>query len=146
MSKKDNQLTKRQRAVVHDLFNSQMDEMEVLAKHGLSLRIYRKWLENERFRQELEFYIEANRRQSRLIIARYAPFAAAKLVELAESSSGETSRKACMEIITADGDIKKVAGTKPLDATERPAEEQSCLSDDKMSKLLAVLAEDSAEQ
>lgn len=100
MSEKQKQMSKRQLAVIEDLFAGNMDEAEVLKKHSVSNRLYSKWLRDEVFSGELRFRIESGQRQSELIIARYVPAAAAKLVALTESGKEETARKACLDIIS----------------------------------------------
>ncbi len=100
MSEKQKHMSKRQLEVIDDLFAGNMDEAEVLEKHSVSNRLYSKWLRDEVFSGELRFRIESGQRQSELIIARYAPAAAAKLVALTESGKEETARKACLDIIS----------------------------------------------
>ena len=101
MSDKPKQLSKRQLAVAEDLFDGKLDESEILEKHNLSISTLRKWLGSENFAGELTFRTEAARRQSEMIIARFAPAAAAKLVALTECEKEETRRKACLDVITA---------------------------------------------
>ena len=93
-------LSKKQLAVIDDLFDGRSKEADVLKKHKVSKGIYRKWLKEENFVGELAFRVEASRRQSDLIIAKFAPKAALKLVELADSEKNDTSRKACLDIIS----------------------------------------------
>lgn len=133
-------LSKRQLAVIRDLFNGELDEQAVLDKHKISRNIYDKWLADEQFSEQLRERITSSHRQSELIIARYAPLAAAKLVQLTESENQETARKACLDIISLPP-----ATTKKNQATSasEPAGEQEGqqLSDETVSRLLAVLAE-----
>jgi hypothetical protein len=132
-------LSKRQLAVIEDLFNGELDEQTVLDKHGISRNLYRKWLADEGFANEFDRKIASAYRQSEFIIARYAPLAAAKLVELTESESQETARKACLDIIS----LPQAAAKKNKGPSEaEPAEEEPELSDETVSKLLAVLAEE----
>ena len=65
-------LTKRQLAVIDDLFSSAGDEAAVLERHNISLNVFRKWLAEAKFTDEIAFRAESALRQSRLIIARYA--------------------------------------------------------------------------
>jgi len=132
-------LSTRQLGVVDDLFAGQLSEKEVLSKHRLGIGTYRKWLEDELFANELAFRIESARLQGRLIIARYAPVAAAKLVQLTASDKEETARKACLDIISLPMDKKQ--------ASEPGGEKEDEISEDKISpktasKLLEVLAEE----
>lgn len=93
-------LTKKQLAVIEDLFAGELDEQAVLNKHRVSRILYDKWLSDECFTRQFTERIGRAYRQSELIIARYAPLAAAKLVQLTESESHETARKACLDIIS----------------------------------------------
>jgi hypothetical protein len=97
-------LTRKQLAVLDDLFSSDSSANEsgaggILEKHGVSAADYRRWHSEEAFAQEYEARLAALGRQSRLLIARYASFAAAKLIALTESENQETARKACLDII-----------------------------------------------
>jgi len=134
------QLTKRQLAVIDDLLSGELDEQAALDKHKVSRNIYNKWLADEQFSEQLRERITSSHRQSELIVARYAPLAAAKLVELTESQNPETARKACLDIMSLPP-----AATKKIQATSasEPAGEQEGqqLSDETVSRLLAVLAE-----
>ena len=93
-------VTKRQAEVLDDLFGGEMSEVEVLAKHKVAMGTYRRWLECEVFVDEYDFRIESSRRQGQLIIARYVPAAAAKLVGLAGDDKGEVARKACLDVMS----------------------------------------------
>ncbi len=92
-------LTKRQLAVIDELFDGD-DEQAVLDKYKVSRRLYNKWLADDAFTGEFDRRIDAAFRQSAVLIARYAPLAAAKLVQLTESDKEETARKACLDIIS----------------------------------------------
>jgi hypothetical protein len=93
-------ITKKQRAVLDDLFAGLDNEQQVLDRHKVSQKVYEKWQTDEVFLREFDLRLKRQRRQSDLIIARYATFAAAKLVQLTESANQETARKACLDIIT----------------------------------------------
>jgi hypothetical protein len=134
------QLTKRQLAVIDDLLSGELDEQAALDKHKVSRNIYNKWLADEQFSEQLRERITSSHRQSELIVARYAPLAAAKLVELTESQNPETARKACLDIMSLPpAATKKIQATS---ASERADEQEGQrLSDETVSRLLAVLAE-----
>ena len=75
-----------------------------------------------------------------MLIARYSLVAAAKLVQLTESEKEETARKACLDIIELPHqDTTKDQSGK----TDGEKEKLPELSDEKASRILAVLAEDS---
>ena len=127
-----NTLAKKQR-VIDDLFNGNGDEQAVLQKHRISTRVFNKWLADDDFREMFDQRIEAAYRQSRLIIARYAPLAAAKLLELTESEKEETARKACLDIIESKSQARPKT---PANTTEHTPS----ISSSRASKLLAALA------
>ena len=131
-------LSKRQMAVIDDLFDAADDEAEVLAKHHVSGYLYRRWLANETFCDELNFRIESAKRQSRHIIARYAPMAAAKLIELVASDKEETCRKACLEIIA----LQAGQQSPTMESAAKAEEDMPKLSAETASRLLAALAQE----
>ena len=134
-------LSKKQLAVIEEMFSEQLDEQQVLDKHKVSRNIYNKWLADSAFTDEFDRRTASARRQGELIIAKYASLAAAKLVQLTESKSQETARKACLDIISLPS-AKKPQGPSE---TEQAGEQQPQLSDETVSKLLAVLAEEKQE-
>jgi hypothetical protein len=136
-------LTKKQRAVIDDLFAGVADEQQVLDKHKVSKRLYEKWLANENFAEEFENRLAAARRQSEMIIARYATFAAAKLVQLTESQNPETARKACLDIITL---LRPVAERPETPSPEDNAESSAELPPEIASRLLSALASSNESQ
>jgi len=136
-------LKKRQLAVIDDMFSGELDEQSVLAKHKVSRDVYNKWLANDSFAEEFDRRIASAHRQSAALIARYAPLAAAKLVQLTESENQETARKACLDIISFPKIAAKEA-ERP-DKTKKDSDTQAeQLSEVTVSRLLAALAE--AEQ
>ena len=134
--KKQKHLTRRQLAVIDELFAGGMDETEVLAKHKVSTRLYRAWLADELFAGELKFRIESARRTGELIIARYTPVAAAKLVGLIDSNKAEICRRACLDILEA-GRQKDAATADCAESNQDQPDLPPALA----TKLLAVLAE-----
>ena len=135
---REKKLSRRQLAVLTELFTGDPDEQAVLAKYNVSRTIYNKWLADEAFAEAFDRRIAAAYRQSELIIARYAPLAAAKLVALTESTSQETARKACLDIIS----MPVSAARKTLQKSEAEAPPPSPpLPDQTASRLLAALAE-----
>lgn len=140
MSEKQKHMSKRQLEVIEDLFAGNMDEAEVLKKHSVSNRLYSKWLRDEVFSGELRFRIESGQRQSELIIARYAPAAAAKLVALTESGKEETARKACLDIISLPVSFGQ---SERQDVPEKNGlDPEAGLSPALAGKLLAALAKE----
>jgi len=134
--KKQKRLSKRQLAVIDELFAGGMDEAEVLQRYKLSTRLYREWLADKLFADELKFRIESAKRAGELIIARYTPVAAAKLVGLIDSDKAETVRRACLDIMSA-GRQQDTATTDSAPSNESRPD----LPPDLASKLLELLAE-----
>jgi hypothetical protein len=143
-------LNKRQLTVIEDLFNGNLDEQTVLDKHKVSRNLYNKWLTDDAFVGEFDRRIESAYRQSAALIARYAPLAAAKLVQLTESDKEETARKACLDIISMP--LFSRAKKTPAKGEPEPAEGSSdpvqgfALPAETASKLLSILAEESTEK
>jgi hypothetical protein len=144
---KTEKLKPRQFAVIDELFNGD-DEQAVLDKHKVSRRLYNKWLADSNFTGEFDRRIDAAYRQSAVLIARYAPLAAAKLVQLTESDKEETARRACLDIISMHASREsRDDGRGTKDETESAeSSPQSELSDQTASKLLSALAEESTEK
>jgi hypothetical protein len=147
---KRKQLSKRQLAVIADLFSGELDEQAVLEKHKVGETLFNKWQSDPAFIEQLEARIAAAYRQSAALIARYAPLAAAKLVALTESDKEETARKACLDILSL-----RPTGASTLLTTGDPpdfakgyagqaSDESACggpFSPETASRLLAALAE-----
>jgi hypothetical protein len=110
-------LTRRQRAVIEDLFTAEMDEQDVLDKHNVSGALYNRWLADERFAEHFERRIAQAHHSGRLILARYASVAAFKLVELTNCKKEEIARRACLDVISLDNP----AAVPSASATEDPA-------------------------
>lgn len=139
---KGKQLSKKQLAVIEDLFAGELDEQQVLDKHKISRNVYNKWLGDERFADEFSLRIASAHRQGQLIIAKYASLAAAKLVELTASGKEETARKACLDIISPPTLAAKKTQA-PTKAQQNASDEQARqLPPQTASRLLAALAEE----
>lgn len=128
-------ITKKQREVIEDLLAGEASEQQVLEKHKVSQRLYEKWQTDEFFLRAFDARLQRQRRQSEMIIARYATVAAAKLVELTESQNPETARKACLDIINL---LRPNAELKSPDPAE--AEQPADLPPELAGKLLEALA------
>jgi hypothetical protein len=133
-------LTKRQLAVLEDLFTGELDEQAVLDKHAVPRCLYERWLADERFTEQIERRIAHAYCQSRMILARYAPTAAVRLVELTDCEKEETARKACLDIISLQWPASHNAPSDAPPASQAPAPAPD-LSPETASRLLAALAE-----
>ena len=155
---KTEKLKPRQFAVIDELFNGD-DEQAVLDKYKVSRKLYNKWLADSNFTGEFDRRIDAAYRQSAVLIARYAPLAAAKLVQLTESDKEETARRACLDIISMHDtqchvERSETSGYRGKyhpqpDSSASPQNDPdllaSPLSPQAASRLLSALAEESTE-
>jgi hypothetical protein len=128
-------LTKRQRAVIEELFADQTNERDVLDKHNISPALYDQWLGDERFCECFERRIARAYREARLILARSAPQAARTLVELSKHK-GEPARKACLDILAPPADARPKETPPPAAANDPTTE----LPPETATRLLAALA------
>jgi hypothetical protein len=136
---KEKPLSAKQLAVIEDLFEGNK-EQEILEKHKLSRKLYEKWLADETFNRRLDRHAEWENRHSEFLLARSARQALSSLVKLAETETGETARKACVDLITISAN--RSAGTNAVQADNpAPSPESTLLSPEITGKLLAVLAE-----
>ncbi|MHC4619777.1 MAG: hypothetical protein ACYTEQ_18680 [Planctomycetota bacterium] len=142
---KQKRLSKRQWAVINDMFAGGLDEEAILEKHAVSRRVFNRWLGEEAFRVELRRRVEWLNLQSELVIARYKALAAAKLVHLTESEKGETARKACLDIIGV-GRRSDKQGKQAGGKAQGGGKGHQELPPETCSRLLAVLAEDKKER
>lgn len=139
---KKKQLSKRQLAVIAELFSGELDEQAVLDKYKVSRSLFNIWQSDDNFVEQFESRIAAAYRQSTALMARYAPLAAAKLIELTESEKPETARKACLDIISmpmlqADKKTQVLPEPKPADMQQPlPFSERTA------GRLLAILAKE----
>ena len=132
-------LSRKQLAVLDDMFKNGLTEQETLEKHNISPCRYRKWLENGLFEQEFNDRIDSATRQSRLVMARYLPWAAERLIQLTASEKDETARKACLDVISSHND------NAAQDIAEAPQPQKKLppqLTPEIASKMLAFLAEE----
>jgi len=128
-------LTKKQSIVLDELFESGGDETAVLKRHDISRKLWAKWLADKDFANEIAGRMDSSKRQSGIIISKYAPFAAAKLIELCGSENQETARKAALDIIN----LHRNQTPNTADDAETP--KLPSLDPATASKLLAALAE-----
>lgn len=132
-------LSKRQLAVLEDLFAGERDEQAVLDKYKVSRKLYNRWLTEPAFAEQIERSVAAAYRRSAVLVACNAPSAARKLLELTSSGQGETARKACLDIILMNTPARTAdtPAPPPGNSPARPP-----LSDETATRLLAALAEE----
>jgi len=131
-------LTKRQLDIIDDWFENGGNETAVLRKYNITHKKWKKWISDKAFNAAVADKVESVQRQSQILIAQYVPMAAAKLIQLCGSDKGETSRKACLDILAMRTDDRDACPSVSTDADE---EEKTMLDDETAAKILAVLAE-----
>ena len=129
-------ITRKQHAVIDDLFAGELEEQQVFEKHRINKRVYDKWLTEENFAGEFDRRLKSAHRQGELIIARFATVAAVKLVALTESANPETARKACLDVINYLRQNNQPSPAEQAGEAEQPTD----LPPELASRLLAALA------
>jgi len=135
--------TAKQSAVLDALFEGVLGLDDVLRKHKVPRATFSRWLADERFVGEFERRIEWLSLQSRAIIARYSALAAAKLVQLTESQSQETARKACLDVISLPRSFAAETRTAVNQTRAEPVEQG--LSPQIAGRILAALADEDTD-
>lgn len=145
--RKVRKLSMKQKRVLKELFAGTSSEAEVLKNNGVSEAVYGRWLADDIFAEQLEKRIAAARRQSDMIIAQHSSYAAAKLIELTQCEKEETVRKACLDIISWQGNsgkgmLKELAdGKDAKDKTDEQADEfEELLDEETAGKILEIMA------
>ena len=131
-------LTKKQKAVLDDLFSGELTTREVFEKWKVSRRTYYRWHNQECFSVEFDRLMALARNEPDLVFARYSSNVAERLVGLTACEKEETSRKACMDIITYPD---RKAGYRVK--TKEPPKEEPLpeLPPELASRLLTTLAD-----
>lgn len=137
---KHTQLTKKQLALIDDLFTSELNETEILQKHKVSRILYNKWLCDKNFMRDFDNRITIAFKRNAARLAQNVSKAVEKLITMTEGDK-ELSRKACLDIITLQ---KQVLSNQPAfrQETKQPENPNVCLSDEAAGKILAALAEE----
>jgi hypothetical protein len=132
-------LTAKQLQAIDDLFESGGDEAAVLTKHNIKRKDWQRWQSDKDFNDAITARLESAKQQSRIILAKYLPVAAAKLVHLCGSDKEETARRACLDILTLHkGQSPQDDNSDELADAQQTAEQIDSAT---ASKLLAALAE-----
>jgi hypothetical protein len=134
-------LTEKQLAVIDDLFDGSLDDDAIIQKHGITADVFYDWLCDDLFKYQLDAKIRHSRTHAEMILAKYAPFAAARLIALTDSEKEETARKACLDIISFFTSIKKTD-----DTGENPDEQDDMkLAPGVAEKIWAILADENPD-
>jgi len=137
---KQNKLSQRQLDVIEDLFAGELDEQAVLEKHRVTPRLYRKWQADDAFIEQFQRRIATAYRRSAALLARSAPKAAARLVQLTQCDKEETARKACLDIIAMQP--SSTPASKPQHPDPGTPDHPHTLTPQTAAKILAILAEE----
>ena len=137
---KSRNISKKQCALIEDIFTGQLTLEQVLAKHNISRSTYYKWLADELFAVQFDMRIAASYRESSALLAGYSPIAAARLINLTESEKPETARKACLDIISLPIEAEFLKDEKDNDKNK--VDDKAGLDPELASKLLDVLSKE----
>lgn len=128
-------LTKKQREVAKAVYEGQFSETELSERFGITVRQLHKWSQSEGFKQELALLCEAAERETRFIINRYGPIAAAKLVELLDSEKDDTARRTALDM------VDRCLNTQATCSDDRDEANEGPISDEQARRMLLTLAE-----
>lgn len=128
-------LTKKQLHLIN-LLAKGTDFDEAGVQCGTAPATLRKWLSSETFTTELAFRQDIARRQSELLLSRFATTAASKLIALLESEKEETVRKACLDILNLTGKQPQATGENVPPKPIQPLDSKTA------DKLLEVLSKE----
>jgi hypothetical protein len=123
-------LTKKQKLFLADFTGGKCTVFELLERQKVALWVYRRWLCNLLFVEEMNARIESARQNSQILLTQSAPTAAETLAKLAQSE-GETGRKACLDILKLSGQDEE-AGEIGEPTVE--------VSDEQAEKILEIMA------
>jgi hypothetical protein len=136
-------LSKKQSAVLDELFDGDETIEQILQIRNISSSMYRQWHSEPAFTDEFERRIEQLNRHSRLLIAKYSSLAAAKLVSLTDSANPETARKACLDIIDRIHKTEdRIQNNEGSDRQEDPSGSPDTISPQLAEKILETLAQE----
>jgi hypothetical protein len=141
---KPKKLTRRQLALLDDLLaNDNLDDQAVLDKCKVDRRLLNRWLTEPAFIEQFDKHMAAAHRRSALHLARSALKAASKLVALSQQGEGETTRKACLDVISGC-DVSAPADRK-RETMDDGRETRDVLAPDLASRILGALAEETGK-
>ena len=141
-------LTKKQLLAIDDLFETGGDETAVLQKHKIPRSRWRKWLIRRDFTDELAARIDSLKRQSNMILTKYLPLAASKLVSLCENENHQTALKATLDILSSQTSQPEIrpGGQVSNSKSQIPDTAPPTIDAATASKLLSVLADNPPQE
>ena len=132
-------LSKLQNEVMDRLFSGESEDA-ALAAAEISLSIYQRWLKNEKWQQEFQRRIEKCQREAQLLISRYQPVAAAKLISLMDCEKEQTARQACLDVLQMESLVPKTEKDEKTDELGK-----LILSSEAAAKITKILASGKVE-
>jgi len=126
-------LTKKQQEVARAVYQGRLTQEELSERFGITTRLLQKWLRTEAFNEELARLCESAERDTRFIINRYGPIAAAKLVTLLDSEKDDTARRTALDM------VDRCLNARPTDSDENEQTEAE-VSDEQARRMLLTLA------
>lgn len=138
---KSKPISKKQLAVIEDIFEGELDEQVILQKNNLSRKQFEKWLADENFISRLDWRLSWEHRKSEFMLARYTRAAVSNLVKLTDCKTPETARKACMDILTMRSNPAVSTAATPNN-NPAPALESPAFSPEAASKIITFMAKE----
>lgn len=92
-------LTSKQKKVMDELFDAEKDENSILDENNVSRNKFNQWLADDAWTTEFDRRIDESKRRAQIIISKFQPTAAIKLVQLTDCEKDQTARQACLDII-----------------------------------------------
>jgi len=132
------ELTKKQKKVMDEIFEGDEDENTVLDNNSVARRTYNVWLTEDAWVQEFDRRVEESRRRTQIIIAKFQPSAAIKLVELTNCDKEQTARQACLDIIQMPRIIEHGNIINPAESLQ--------ISEETSDKIVELLAKDARKK
>lgn len=128
------ELSKKQKRVMDELFEAEQDEATALGNNHVSRRVFNHWLTEDAWIREFDRRIEESRRRTQIIISRFQPSAAIKLVELTNCDKEQTARQACLDIIQMPRIVRETKVTASVESLG--------ISEDTQNSIVELLAKD----
>ena len=140
MSKKKFQITCKQRKVLDKIFTDDLSLEEIFEEFNISPERYIEWFTQDTFVDEFTRRLNLGWIKSKIILAKYAISAVAKLVELTQGKT-EIARKACNDILSYQFKELQLV-KKPLEPEEvKSTEKEIVISPEMHTNILKYLAE-----
>ncbi|GEM_PF-692216 len=99
-------LTRKQKGVINDFFAGTLTEQQIFDKWHVTGQTYYRWHSDKLFVDEFNKRLIFARRQHEFNFARYTSQIDACLMDLTKSQKDETARKACMDMINYENNLK----------------------------------------